>query len=42
LAWAAQLELGAVHARLDRIALYTWTEARREQLFQIVAERSLR
>ena len=42
LLWAAQLELGKVNARLDRIALYTWTEARREQLFQIVAERPLR
>ena len=41
LAWAASLDLGAVHARLDRIALYTWSETRRERLFQIVAERSL-
>lgn len=42
LGWAERLELGAVHARLDRIALYTWADARRERLFQIVAERPLR
>jgi 2'-5' RNA ligase len=41
LAWASALELGAVRARLDRIALYTWSEVRRERLFQIVAERRL-
>jgi len=41
LAWAESLDLGPVHARLDRIALYTWSETRRERLFQIVAERSL-
>jgi RNA 2',3'-cyclic 3'-phosphodiesterase len=40
-AWAARLDLRAVHARLDRIALYTWSELRRERLFQIVAERQL-
>jgi len=42
LAWAAALRLHGVHARLDRIALYTWHERRRERLFQIVAERPLR
>jgi len=41
LAWAAGLQLSHVHARLDRIALYTWSETRRERLFEIVAERQL-
>jgi len=41
LAWASQLDLGSVHARLDRVALYTWSEVRRERLFRIVAERRL-
>jgi 2'-5' RNA ligase len=41
LAWAAQLDLRHVATRLDRIALYTWSEARHERLFQIVAERHL-
>jgi 2'-5' RNA ligase len=41
LAWAAALQLGAVQQRLDRIALYTWSERRHERLFQIVAERRL-
>jgi RNA 2',3'-cyclic 3'-phosphodiesterase len=41
LAWAASLDLGGVTARLDRIALYTWSESRRERLFRIVAERRL-
>jgi len=41
LAWAGALELGAVRARLDRVALYTWSEVRRERLFHIVAERRL-
>jgi 2'-5' RNA ligase len=41
LVWAAALELRAVRARLDRIALYTWSENRRERLFRIVAERRL-
>jgi 2'-5' RNA ligase len=41
LAWAAQLDLRAVHAKLDRIALYTWSEVRRERLFRIIAERSI-
>jgi 2'-5' RNA ligase len=42
LRWAAGLDLRAVSARLDRIALYTWSEIRRERLFKIVAERRLR
>jgi 2'-5' RNA ligase len=41
LAWAAQLDLRAVHAKLDRVALYTWSEVRRDRLFRIVAERRL-
>jgi 2'-5' RNA ligase len=41
LAWAAQLELRGVAARLDRIALYTWNDSRHERLFKIVAERGL-
>ena len=41
LSWAAALQLRGVHACLDRIALYTWHEARHERLFQIVAERKL-
>jgi 2'-5' RNA ligase len=41
LRWAAELDLRAVQARLDRIALYTWNEIRRERLFKIVAERRL-
>jgi RNA 2',3'-cyclic 3'-phosphodiesterase len=41
LAWAAGLQLQGVHACLDRIALYTWSETRRDRLFQIVAERRL-
>jgi 2'-5' RNA ligase len=39
LAWAGELDLRSVHAKLDRIALYTWSEVRRERLFRIVAER---
>ena len=39
--WASSLELGHIHARLDRIALYTWSEQRFERLFRIVAERRL-
>jgi 2'-5' RNA ligase len=42
LQWAAMLDLRAVCARLDRIALYTWSELRRERLFRIVTERPLR
>jgi len=42
LAWAAALDLSAVEADLDRLALYTWSEGnRRERLFRIVAERPL-
>ena len=42
LLWAAALDLRAIEARLDRIALYTWSEGnRRERLFRVVAERLL-
>jgi hypothetical protein len=30
-----------VRQTLDRIALYTWAEVRRERLFRVVAERRL-
>ncbi len=41
LRWASALDLRGVRAKLDRIALYTWAEMRRDQLFRIVAERKL-
>jgi RNA 2',3'-cyclic 3'-phosphodiesterase len=42
LSWANGVDLGAIEARLDRIALYTWSEGgRRERLFRRVAERHL-
>ena len=41
LSWAAGLDLRATTATLDRIALYTWSEQRRDQLFRVVAERKL-
>jgi 2'-5' RNA ligase len=41
LAWAASIDLRSVRARLDRVALYTWSEDRRERLFRIVTERRL-
>jgi RNA 2',3'-cyclic 3'-phosphodiesterase len=41
LAWAAGLDVRAVTATLDRVALYTWSDDRRERLFRIVAERAL-
>jgi len=41
IAWASALDLGSVRRRLDRIALYTWSDQRRERLFQVVAERKL-
>jgi len=41
LAWAATLKLRSVEATIDRVALYTWSEMRRDRLFQIVAERKL-
>lgn len=41
LAWARAVELSGVRRRLDRIALYTWSDQRKERLFKIVAERTL-
>ena len=41
LVWAKKLDLRAVRAKLDRIALYTWKEDRKDKLFRIVTERSL-
>ncbi|MGA2448879.1 MAG: 2'-5' RNA ligase family protein [Polyangiaceae bacterium] len=41
LAWAAKVALGGHDGTLDRIALYTWSEERRDRLFRIVAERPL-
>lgn len=41
LSWAEGLDLSRVRARLDRIALFTWSESRVERLFRIVAERRL-
>jgi RNA 2',3'-cyclic 3'-phosphodiesterase len=41
LAWARRLDLHAIGATLDRIALYTWSEDRKERLFKRVAERTL-
>lgn len=38
LIWASQQRLEGVRARLSRIALYTWSEQRRERLFRIVSE----
>jgi 2'-5' RNA ligase len=39
--WAAAVDLHAVTARLDRIALYTWSEERVDRMFRIVTERRL-
>jgi RNA 2',3'-cyclic 3'-phosphodiesterase len=41
LKWAQSLDLTPITARLDRIALYTWSEDRQERLFRIVSERGL-
>jgi 2'-5' RNA ligase len=42
LVWAEQLDVRGIHARLQRLALYTWSEgSRQERLFRIVAERPL-
>lgn len=41
LAWANALDLRSVNVALDRVALYTWSQNRRERLFRIVAERGL-
>jgi len=41
LAWAEALDLSGVKARLDRIALFTWSDSRVERLFRVVVERRL-
>ena len=41
LTWANAVDLRSVHATLDRVALYTWSEPRRGRLFDIVTERRL-
>jgi 2'-5' RNA ligase len=41
LAWASGVDLRHVKRTLDRVALYTWHENRRERLFRVVAERPL-
>jgi RNA 2',3'-cyclic 3'-phosphodiesterase len=41
LSWARGLDLSEVRGTIDRVALYTWPEERRESLFQVVAERAL-
>lgn len=41
LRWAKTVDLRHVTARLDRIALYTWSETRVERMFRIAAERKL-
>lgn len=41
LVWASKLDLRKVVQTLDRIALYTWSDLRRERLFKIVDERRL-
>jgi 2'-5' RNA ligase len=41
LAWAAGLDLRAVRLRLDRVALYGWSEDRSERLFRVVEERTV-
>jgi len=38
IAWARSLQLGEPVCRLERIALYTWSEDRRETLFRIVRD----
>lgn len=41
LVWARAVDLRGVTARLDRIALYTWSADRQDRLFEIVTERPL-
>jgi 2'-5' RNA ligase len=41
LAWARSLDLGDASFVIRSVALYTWTEDRRERLFQIVKQRFL-
>ncbi len=41
LTWARGLDLAHVELVLSRIALYTWSDDRRERLFRVTAERAL-
>jgi len=41
LTWARELNLDGARSCLDRVALYTWSDDRRERLFRVVAERRL-
>ncbi|HWA73181.1 MAG TPA: hypothetical protein VG937_12620 [Polyangiaceae bacterium] len=41
LTWASGLDLSGQRARLERVALYTWSENRAERAFRIVTERTL-
>lgn len=41
LAWAQKLDVAGIGARLDRIALYAWSEDRSDRLFRKVIERPL-
>ncbi len=39
--WASHLQLEHIRLRLDRVALYTWSDERRERLFARVADLTL-
>lgn len=41
LAWAGGLDLRSVAVRIDRLALYTWSEDRATRLFHVVEQRTL-
>lgn len=41
LVWASELRLERTPLRLDRVALYTWADDRKETLFTIARERKL-
>ena len=41
LRWASEVDLSGARVRLDRLALYTWADDRKETLFTIARERSL-
>lgn len=40
--WAAAIDLGAPRVRLASVALYTWSEERKERLFKVVRQLPLR
>ena len=41
IAWASELRLESIAARIDEVALYTWAEDRSARLFRIVESRPL-